>query len=151
MIIAVLSLPLAACDGDAPTATEEVPIAEMARSHEPADVVGKTWYWLGTTTPVERIVVSDPSRYTLLLQEGGDAELQFDCNRGRGSYEIGTGTLSFGGLISTRAACPGDTMDAVYMRQLENVAIFFVEDGHLYIDQKMDSGTMRFGTSPGPE
>jgi len=151
LMIALLALPLAGCNGEAPSAVEEAPIAEMATSHEPADVIGKTWYWLGTTTPVERIVVNDPSRYTLLLHEDGDAELRFDCNRGGGAYEIGTGSISFGPLMSTRAACPEDSLDQAYMRQLENVAIFFVEGGDLYIDQRFDSGTMRFGLSPGAQ
>ena len=119
-----------------------------ARTSDPAAIVGKTWYWVSTQTPVERIEVNDPQRYTLLLHSGGEVELQVDCNRGRGTYKLGEGTLAMGPLISTRMACPEDTMDHLFLRQLENAAGFFVEGGYLFVDQKMDSGTMRFSASP---
>lgn len=117
---------------------------DSARAHDPAAVVGKQWQWLGTQTPVEKIEAVDPARYTLLLGEDGRAQILFDCNRGGGDYTIDESRLEFGVLISTRMACPEDTQDHVFMRQLEAVRIFFVEDGHLYLDLFADGGTMRF-------
>ena len=158
LLPAVMSLTLfAACggepDAETPLATAtDVPQHREAaanapavpRSHDPADIVGKQWQWLSTQTPVEKIEAADPARYTLLLGEDGRAQLQFDCNRGGGDYTIGEGQLEFGMLISTRMACPEDTQDQVFMRQLEAVRVFFVDDGHMYLDLFADGGTMKF-------
>jgi heat shock protein HslJ len=114
------------------------------QSRSPDAAIGRRWQWTRTVAPVEHIVVEQPQRYTLLLNEDGRAEIQFDCNQGGGSYQIGDGKLSFGPLISTRMACPSDSQDAVYMAQLGRVTSFFVEDGVLFLEMPMDSGTMRF-------
>jgi len=111
-----------------------------------ADVrlIGTRWQWVRTVTPVELIEVSAPERYTLLLQADGRAEVQFDCNSGGGSYEIIGHRLSFGPLAATRMACPPDSQDAVFSKQLGEVTTYFVNDGILYLEMPMDSGTMRF-------
>ena len=151
--IVFVPLTLTACGAEVSTGESAAVqgTAAEARSSDPAEIVGTTWYWLSTVTPVERIEVNEPERYTLLLHDGGDAELQADCNQGRGPYQIGQGTLTAGPFISTRRACPEDSIDHLFLRQLENAAVFFVEGGYLFIDQKMDSGTMRFGASPGAD
>ena len=66
------------------------------------------------------------------------------CNRGGGDYRISTGKLSFGPLLSTRMACPEDSLDGPFMRDLQRVVSFFVENGMLYLELPMDSGTMKF-------
>jgi heat shock protein HslJ len=119
-------------------------LTASARSNDPIAVIGKRWQWVGTQTPVERIEVIAPERYTLLLGDDGRARMQFDCNSGGGDYRIGTGSLEFGPLMSTRMACPENSQDHVFVRQLEAVRIFFVENGYLYLDLFADSGTMRF-------
>jgi len=148
-ILVFVPLLLAACATENP-ASGDTPLQSSAaeRTSDPTEIVDKTWYWVSTVTPVERIEVNDPGRYTLLLHTDGEVELQVDCNRGRGTYKLGEGTLAMGPLISTRMACPEDTMDHLFLRQLENAAGFFVEGGYLFVDQKMDSGTMRFSASP---
>jgi putative lipoprotein len=119
------------------TADEQVVAAD-------ARLIGARWQWVRTVTPVELIEVSEPARYTLLLHPGGQAELQFDCNAGSGEYEIIAHQLSFGPLAATRMACPPDSQDAVFMKQLGQVTTYFVNDGILYLEMPMDSGTMRF-------
>jgi heat shock protein HslJ len=114
------------------------------RSQEPQAVLGKTWQWEGTITPVEKVSVPDPERYTLLLTGSGRVETRFDCDRGGGSYEISPGKIQFGPLMSTRMACPPDTLDAPFMRDLGRVASFYVEGDSLYLELPLDSGTMRF-------
>jgi heat shock protein HslJ len=118
------------------------------RSKDPQSGSNKIWQWEGTVTPVEKITVSTPERYTIALMSDGKAEARFDCNRGSGSYEISTGRLSFGPLLSTRMACPADSLDRPFMRDLQRVVLFFVQDGHLYLDLPYDSGTMRFRPAP---
>jgi len=95
-------------------------------------------------TPAETIAVSDPARYTILFLEDGRLQARFDCNRGGGSYVISTGKLSFGPMMSTRMACPPDSLDAAFMRDLQRVGAFFIENGMLYLAFPEDGGTMRF-------
>ncbi|WP_281492205.1 META domain-containing protein [Desulfosarcina cetonica] len=126
------------------------PGKQDVRTADPQSVVGKTWQWESTITPVEKISVPEPERYTLLLMADGKARVRFDCNRGGGDYKIAAGQLTFGPLISTRMACPQDSLDAPFMRDLQRAASFFVQDGRLFLELPYDSGTMRFRSSPGP-
>ena len=99
-----------------------------ARSTAPESVVGKTWQWVSTITPVEEITATAPDRYTILLQPDGRVQARFDCNRGGGTYEIGKATLTFGPLMSTRMACPPDSQAARFTRDLQRVCLFFLAD-----------------------
>ncbi len=112
-------------------------------------MIGKTWQWQETVTPVEKITVLQPERYTLRLTEKRRAELKFDCNRGGGSYQIAEGKLSFGPMMATRMACPEDSMDAIYMKYLQNVNSYFIEGDSLYLELPAGNGTLRFRQQPG--
>jgi len=124
------------------------PPAANQRSTDAQAFLNKTWQWEGTVTPVEKITVAEPERYTILFAEDGSLKARFDCNRGGGSYRVEAGRLSFGPMMSTRMACPEDTRDALFMRDLERVSTFFVEDGRLYLELPYDSGTMKFRPAP---
>jgi heat shock protein HslJ len=117
---------------------------EPERSTDPRRVLNEIWQWESTLTPVEKITVPDPERYTIRLNDDGKAQILFDCNRGGGNFNISEGKLSFSPLISTRMACPEDSLDAPFMRDLQRVASFFIEGGNLYLELPADSGTMRF-------
>jgi heat shock protein HslJ len=139
--IVIIGMLLAGC---ATGASDE----QRTRSTDPQMARGKTWQWVSTVSPVERITVAAPERYTILLQADGRAQVRFDCNRGGGNYEIADGQLSFGPLMSTRMACPPGTQDGPFMRDLQRVSSFFIEDGVLYLELPYDSGTMRFQREP---
>ena len=124
------------------------PNGQDSRSTDPQMILGQTWQWESTITPVEEVNVPDPERYTILLTADGVLQALFDCNTGMGDYEASEGKLSFGPLTSTRMACPPDTLDGPLMRDLQRVSSFFVEDGHLYLELPMDSGTMKFRPAP---
>lgn len=117
-------------------------------SNDPGQAMSRTWQWVSTVTPVERITVAAPERYTMLLQPDGRSQVRFDCNRGGGKYKIAEGQLSFGPLVSTRMACPPDTQDGTFMRDLQRVTSFFIEDGVLFLELPYDSGTMQFRREP---
>ena len=120
--------------------------ASMENTHrtDPRAILGITWQWEGTTNPVEKIVVSAPQNYTVWFGADGRAQMRFDCNRGGGGYEIAPGRLSFGPLMSTRMACPPASLDNVFIRDLQRVASFFLQDDRLYLELPYDSGTMKF-------
>lgn len=118
------------------------------RSTDPRMVLNKTWQWESTITPVEKTVVPNPERYTILLRNDGKLQARFDCNRGGGNYEISRAELSFGPLRSTRMACPEDSLDELFMRGLERVVSFFIDNDQLYLELPYDSGTMKFRPAP---
>ncbi len=120
----------------------------VSRSTDPQMVLNQTWQWVATITPVEKITVQNPERYIIRLTDDGKAQIRFDCNRGGGNYEISAGRLLFGPLLSTRMACPADSLDAPFMRDLQRVASFFIDGGDLYLELPFDSGTMRFQRAP---
>lgn len=119
-----------------------------ANSHDPQQLTGKTWQWVSTVTPVERITAEHPERYTIRFAEDGQLQARFDCNRGGGSYKLSEGLITLGPMMSTRMACQGDTQDTVFMRDLSRVQSFFLEGEYLYLELPMDSGTMRFRPAP---
>ncbi len=157
LLLALIALP--ACDtsqepaeaeNDSPAATAPTPTPtptndEFVRG--PTAITGIEWEWVSTTTPVEETIVPEPARYTILLEPDGKLRARFDCNRGGGNYELTEGKLSFGPMMSTRAACPPDSLDAPFMRDLERVTSFFVRGGELYLEMPYDSGTLRFRKS----
>jgi heat shock protein HslJ len=137
LFLAVLGLIVAGCAGR--TYSEPT-----THSTEPSSVIGRTWQWEATVTPVEKIRVPDPERYTILLTADGKVQASIDCNRGGGDYRIGEGTLTFGPMLSTRMACPPDSLDHQFMRDLQRVVSFFVDNDTLYLELPYDSGTMKF-------
>ena len=118
-------------------------------------LTGVVWEWTGTTTPVETITVADPSRYQIEFLEDGAVAVQNDCNRAFGNYTASDdGSITIQIVGSTMAMCPPDSQDALFVQQLNNAAVYFFQDGGLFIDQTADSGTMQFrnaANAPAPE
>ncbi len=119
-----------------------------ARETDPQSVLNKTWQWTATITPVEKTEVENPERYTILLTDNGTLQGRFDCNRGGGGFKISSNKLSFGPIFSTRMACPPDSLDTSFIKDLQRVSSFFIENGNLYLELADDSGTMCFRLAP---
>jgi heat shock protein HslJ len=119
-----------------------------AHETDPGSVVGKTWQWAASITAVEKVTVPNPDRYTILLTKDGKLQARFDCNRGGGDYKVSAGRLSFGPMLSTRMACPPDSLDGFFMSGLAKVNSFFVQDGKLFLELEGDGGTMHFCPAP---
>lgn len=117
---------------------------QSERKYDPQAVLDKKWQWESTVTPVETINVDKPDNYTILLKSAGRVQVRFDCNRGGGSFEISSGKLSFGPMMSTRAACPKGSLDFRFAKDLQRVVSFFTMDNNLYLELPYDSGTMKF-------
>lgn len=114
------------------------------RNIAPEAVLGPVWQWQGTDTAKDACTVPTPERYTLQFLPEGRVQARFDCNRGGGTYAMSAGELSFGPLISTRMACPPDSMDARYMKDLGQTTGYYVQDGVLHLLLSGDNGIMHF-------
>jgi heat shock protein HslJ len=138
--ILIISGIVAACAVSSPSGNE--------RCVNPQLIITKTWQWVSTITPMEKICVPNPENYTILLTAEGKLQAKFDCNGGGGNFTIAEGKLSFGPLLSTRMACPPGSLDSQFVRDLQRVDSFFTQDGVLYLELPYDSGTMRFRMAP---
>ena len=118
-----------------------------ARQTSAKAILGTTWMWSSTTTPMETIEAEVPARYTIALEDGR-VSARFDCNRGGGTYKLSDGTLSFGMMMSTMMMCAPDSQDLVFKRDLQFVSTFYVEDGVLYLGLDDGAGTMEFRPAP---
>jgi heat shock protein HslJ len=131
---------------------ENVPVVP-APEQQPA-LTGKTWQWVSLTDPQGLTAVPNPANYTILFNEDGSANIQADCNQVGGTYTTNESSISITLGPTTAAACGPDSLDQVYLAGLGNAAIYFFEEGDLYIDMQADGGTMRFsaasGTAPSP-
>jgi heat shock protein HslJ len=63
-------------------------------------------------------------RHTLAFRDGGEVELQLDCNRGRSTWTAdtpmnGAGVITFGPVAGTRMACPAPSFGNDLARGLE--------------------------------
>ncbi len=119
-----------------------------ARETDRQSVLNKTWQWTATITPVEKTSVKNPERYTILLTDNGRLQGRFDCNHGGGGFKISSNKLSFGPIFSTRMACPPDSLDTSFIKDLQRVSSFFIENGDLYLELADDSGAMCFRLAP---
>ena len=109
------------------------------------EVQGLLWQWEGLTTPVEQIVVEDPSLYTIRFQPEGQVEMRADCNRAFGEYKVSEEhKLEFGLFGVTRAMCPPESHSDRYLKDLAQATTFFLQDGKLYLELPYDSGTLKF-------
>jgi len=117
---------------------------QSEQNYDPQTILDKQWQWESTITPVEQITVGTPENYTILLKSDNKVQVRFDCNRGGGSFEISLGKLSFGPMMSTRAACPPGSLDFRFAKDLQRIVSFFTRNNNLYLGLPYDSGTMKF-------
>ena len=134
--------------------TDSVPVV-AAPPLEPK-LTGIPWQWVSTIDPAQgTAAVSDPSRYLVLFNEDGTANIQADCNTVQATYTTDGSSVTITPGASTMAACPPDSLESQFLSQLNSVAIYFIEGGNLYLDLQADSGTMRFApqgaAAPNPD
>ncbi|MCL4264457.1 MAG: META domain-containing protein [Anaerolineae bacterium] len=130
--------------------TDSVPV--VAAPPVELALTGTPWEWVSTTdAEVGEVFVNDPTRYVIRFNEDGSANIQADCNTVLASYTTDGSSISIMPGPSTLVACPEDSQADQFIAQLSNAAIYFVQNGNLYLDLPFDSGTMRFvpqGTPP---
>jgi heat shock protein HslJ len=105
---------------------------------------GTLWQWAEFVSPVERLTIDDPSRYTIEFGPDGRVACRVDCNRANGPYKVVGREISVNLLAMTRAFCGPTSHGDKYASYLSRVTTWFVRDGQLYMEMPVDSGTLRF-------
>ncbi len=112
---------------------------------ETPDLVGTVWQWQQTLMNNDDTFIPDnPASYTLQLSPEGQISVQADCNQVNGTYTLADSALTIELGPSTRAACPPGSLGDQFVANLSAAAIYFFQDGNLFIDLMADGGTMQF-------
>jgi heat shock protein HslJ len=108
-------------------------------------LIGTVWRWQQSLYNNDtRAVPPNPESYTLKLLPDGKASIRADCNVGGGTYRLDGKRISIEITHTTMAACPPESLEQKYIRDLNSAAIYFIKADVLYIDLKYDAGTMKF-------
>lgn len=92
------------------------------------------------------LVPDDPELYSIQFFEDGTVAVRADCNVGNGVFD--PDSTDFITLQAfTLAACGPESIDDEFRQGLNDAALFFFEDGDLYMDLFADAGTMRFSAA----
>jgi heat shock protein HslJ len=108
-------------------------------------LIGTVWKWQQTLYNKDtKALPPNPDHYNLKLLPDCKVNIRADCNRGGGVYTLDGRKISIEITHTTRAACPPESLEQPYIRDLNAAAIYFMRDDALYIDLKYDTGTMKF-------
>ena len=88
--------------------------------------------------------MDDPGIYLVEFMADGVIGIKADCNSGSGSYEVDGSSLNINITSTTLALCSEDSLSDLFIRSLNAAAIYFDQDGNLFIDLMADAGTMEF-------
>jgi membrane-bound inhibitor of C-type lysozyme len=93
-----------------------------------------------------------PKNYTLDFQPDGTLQIKADCTMVNASYSASEeGALSIQPGPATLAACPPESRGDEFVQKLGFGAIYFFQDGHLFIDMMADGGTLELGPQAATE
>ena len=102
------------------------------------------WKWVRFASPVESVDIPNPDKYTVVFQTDGKVNITADCNKVSGTYKTVGSRIQIQLGASTMAACPPGSMADQFLLGLSGAALYFFDDGNLYIDMFADSGVMKF-------
>lgn len=103
-------------------------------------LTGITWEW--QVTGDKR--VNDPSRYTIMFNTHGTANIKNDCNNILADYKVDGSNMTLELGPSTLVACPEDTLDSEFRAQLSAVTSFEIGNGIMLLTLG-DGSLMTFG------
>ena len=134
-----------------PSAEKATPLlADGAPAVDPAlatgdKLAGTSWRWLYTQTPTEKLAAPDSKSYMLSFGADGRIAGKADCNRMTGSYQATDKQLTFGGMATTRMACPPGSIGERFARDLGLVRGYgFHTPDTLRMDMQANGGTVTF-------
>lgn len=109
------------------------------------ELTGTVWLWEQTLMGNgDKFVPDSPANYTVQFMPDGTVAVQADCNQVGGTYTLDGNAITIALGPSTMAACPEGSLGDQFVANLGGAAIYFFQDGDLYVDLMFDSGTMKF-------
>ena len=128
-----------------PIATPSTETAPTTSPSSTLELVDTIWLWDQTLMNNDETFVPDnTNNYSLQFNVDGTVSIQADCNNAAGTYTVADGSLNIVLGPMTMALCPEDSLSEQFVAQLGGAAIYFMQDGKLFIDLQFDSGTMQF-------
>jgi heat shock protein HslJ len=134
-------------NGDTASKTTKLEVIQKEQPPEPPDqeITGNLWF-------LEEIILNDDSstiiteqeKYLLLLDENETFYILADCNYGSGIYVMADDVLTLEIETMTNAICESESLSDEYISYIEEVESYLIEDGKLYLNLKLDSGSLVF-------
>ena len=110
-----------------------------------SELARTTWHWVGFTTPVETLTITEPESYVLSFADGDRVALRADCNRAAGSVGFPEpGAIRFGVLATTRAICPPGSLGARFASEVVRAGHWAIQRGELRLELSDGAGVLRF-------
>ena len=109
-------------------------------------IIGPVWQWVKTQYSNDTAITrpAETTGYTLLLNPDGTIKVRGDCNAGGGTFILNDSKFSITITYTTMAACPDGSLENPYFFDLNRTSGFLLKDSSLFLDLKLDSGTMEF-------
>jgi D-alanyl-D-alanine carboxypeptidase len=136
--------PTAIAPTDVPVPTVEQPAAVPPPEEELLMLRANPWQWVSFTSPVEQYSIEDPQNYLVTFNNDATVNIVADCNNANGTYVIADTSITIQIGPMTMAACPEGSHSDDFIKYLGSAAIYFFQDGHLFIDLMADGGTLEF-------
>jgi heat shock protein HslJ len=123
---------------------EALPMAETEAA--PTErLTASTWQWVRLTDPMQQVEIDSPEAYALTFLPDGSLQIQADCNQAAASYTAtDDGSIEITPGITTLAFCGPESRSEELIQKLGFAAIYFFQDGNLFIDLMADGGTLEF-------
>ena len=117
----------------------------LAQSDDAPALKGGEWRWQETLfNDDSRVTPPQTGRFTLTFGADGALRVQADCNAAGGTYTTQENRLTLEVTHATMAACPPDSLDTEFLRQLSEVNSYLFKGGRLVLELRYDTGTMIF-------
>ena len=131
-----------------PTENVEIqvdPVSQELLASDTSSLTGTVWQLEQVRYNNDtQLVIDSPSDYTLEFMEDGQLSIRADCNQVLGSFTEDGSSLSISLGPITLAPCPPESAAPEYLQNLQSAGGYFFQDGKLFIDLQVDTGTMQF-------
>jgi heat shock protein HslJ len=112
-------------------------------------LTGITWQWVESVTMLGTTAVADPTRYQIVFNDDGTANIKADCNSVMATYTTDDSdgmTITLG--PSTLVACPPDSQVDQFLAELGAVGAYSFVDGDLVLrNVAADGGSTRLAAA----
>jgi heat shock protein HslJ len=131
-------------EGELVLVNSEILTPEQSKAEGGNLLTSIVWQWVHFTDPMGEFYVQNPENYILEFKEDGTVQIQADCNTATGSYIVEDTSINIEIGPMTLAACPPGARSEEFLQHLGFAAIYFFQEGDLFMDLMADGGTMKF-------